>query len=339
MIMAVRELYYLLNSGKNSKFKYFFRNYLRLLCPKWICRTRRERIIKRLSCRCDMDYVMRRVDYYNKLFRHDTLAGKWRESMICLSQQGMCKEGKVYFFDSHEYSRFFKQDLRWNLLAGDIVDVPPVPSIVKSRPLVVNNEFSVLLNMDKVRHFIFVNDKKSFGQKRDMIVFRGKIGVPGSPMFKENRYRFMKQFMDNKLCDLGEIKSRYCTPEWVVDKMTIGEHLDYKFILALEGNDVASNLKWVMSSNSLAVMPRPTCETWFMEGTLVGGVHYVEIKSDFSDLEEKIRYYMENQDEALKIIENAHKYVAQFRDKKRERLISLLVMKTYLSIVNPGAEL
>ena len=66
-----------------------------------------------------------------------------------------------------------------------------------------DNECSVLLNMDKVRHFIFVNDKKSFEQKKNMAVFRGKIGVPGSPMFKENRYRFMKQFMGNPLCALG----------------------------------------------------------------------------------------------------------------------------------------
>ena len=286
-----------------------------------------------------MDYVARRVDYYNKLSRNDALAGRWHGAMADISRQEMCKEGKVYFFDSYEYSRFFRQNLHWKLLAGDIVDVPPVPSIVKSRPLVEHNEYSVLLNMDKVRHFIFVNDKKKFEQKKDMVVFRGKIGVPGSPMFKENRYRFLKQFMGNPICDLGEIKSRYCTPEWVVDKMTIGEHLEFKFILALEGNDVASNLKWIMSSNSLAVMPRPTCETWFMEGTLVGGVHYVEIRPDFSDLEEKMRYYIENPDEARKIIENAHEYVAQFRDKKRERLISLLVMKKYLSIVNPGAEL
>lgn len=73
---------------------------------------------------------------------------------------------------------------------------------------------------------------------------------------------------------------------------TIREHLDYKFIMAIEGNDVASNLKWVMSSNSLAVMPRPTCETWFMEGTLIPDYHYIEVKDDFSDLEEKLNYYI-----------------------------------------------
>lgn len=70
----------------------------------------------------------------------------------------------------------------------------------------------------------------------------------------------------------------------MTDKKTIREHLDYKFIIALEGNDVASNLKWVMSSNSLAVMTRPTCETWFMEGQLIPDYHYVEVKEDFLTL-------------------------------------------------------
>jgi len=116
--------------------------------------------------------------------------------------------------------------------------------------------------------------------------------------------------------------------------MTIGEHLDYKFVMSLEGNDVASNLKWVMSSNSIAVTPRLTCETWFMEGTLIPNYHYIEVKSDFSDLEERLQYFISHPDEAEAIIQHAHEYVAQFQDKKREELISLLVLKKYFEITN-----
>ena len=68
-------------------------------------------------------------------------------------------------------------------------------------------------------------------------------------------------------------------------KKTIREHLDYKFIMALEGNDVASNLKWVMSSNSIAVMTRPTCAALLRAaglrhgrtdraGSYAGGIHF-----------------------------------------------------------------
>ena len=104
--------------------------------------------------------------------------------------------------------------------------------------------------------------------------------------------------------------------------------------MSLEGNDVASNLKWVMSSNSIAVTPRLRRETWFMEGRLEGGVHYVEIRPDFSDLEEKMDHYSNHLDELRTIVDNANRYVAQFRDPRRERYIALLVMQKYFKMTN-----
>ncbi|MGZ8190247.1 MAG: glycosyl transferase family 90, partial [Methylococcaceae bacterium] len=94
-------------------------------------------------------------------------------------------------------------------------------------------------------------------------------------------------------------------------------------------NDVATNLKWVMSSNSVAVMPRPKYETWFMEGTLIPNVHYIEIKDDYSNLEEKINYYEQHPNELSQIVENAHNHVSQFLDSFREKIIALLVLKKY----------
>lgn len=76
-------------------------------------------------------------------------------------------------------------------------------------------------------------------------------------------------------------------------------------------------------------MPRPTCESWFMEGLLKPNYHYIEIKPDFSDLEERIQFYNENIHEALTIIEHAHEYIKQFLDPQREKIISYLVMKKY----------
>ena len=174
---------------------------------------------------------------------------------------------------------------------------------------------------------MFVRDTIPFSQKKDMAIFRGKI--------RQSRVRtkFLEMFFRHPLFDCGVVgRNEGCPDEWMSPKKTIREHLDYKFIMALEGNDVASNLKWVMSSNSLAVMTRPTCETWFMEGTLRPGYHYVEVKEDFSDLEEKLRYYIAHPDEAEEIIRHAHEYVDQFRDKERERIISLVVMDKYFRL-------
>ncbi|TOQ08578.1 glycosyl transferase family 90, partial [Vibrio parahaemolyticus] len=74
-------------------------------------------------------------------------------------------------------------------------------------------------------------------------------------------------------------------------------------ILSLEGMDVATNLKWIMSSNSLCFTPKLRYETWFMEGKLKAGVHFVQVKDDFSDLDEKMDYYLEHPDKAEEIIQ------------------------------------
>lgn len=66
-----------------------------------------------------------------------------------------------------------------------------------------------------------------------------------------------------------------------------------------------------------------------MEGKLVPNYHYIEIKEDLSDLEERLRYYIMHEDEALTIIRHAHEYVEQFKDTTREHLISLLVLQKY----------
>ncbi|MDR2341593.1 MAG: lipopolysaccharide core biosynthesis protein LpsA [Campylobacteraceae bacterium] len=264
---------------------------------------------------------MKRVNYYNKLDK----GFHYNNSMIKIKDFKLRPKLKphVYFLDIYEYIHYFPANNHFSFVFGDVTDIPKIPSIVKSRPIEGDNQNSILLNLDKVRHFLFVKDKKRFEEKSNKLL--GRLAV-----FQSHRIRFWEMYFGHPMCDLGQTNKRHTEhPEWTTRYMTIGEHFNFKFILCLEGNDVATNLKWVMSSNSIAVMPKPTYETWFMEGTLIGDYHYIEIKKDYSDLEEKLTYYIKHTDEALEIIENAHKFVEQFWDKKREKLISLLVLQKY----------
>lgn len=297
---------------------------MRRLVPCGIYRARLHRELGRAASRADSEYIQRRVCYYNKLTSLDNADTFFRESMS-INRLPMTRQ-KVYWFDTMEYARWFAPYLRLMLMEGDITSVPAAPCLLKSRPIAGNNTNSVLLNMDKVRHFIFINDKTPFQEKKDMAIFRGKIDS------KPNRIRFMQRFWGNKRFDLGAIDN--VDARWIKPKLSIYDLLGYRYVMALEGNDVASNLKWIMSSNSIAVMPRPRYETWFMEGTLVPDYHYIEVKDDFSDVEEKLDYYSAHTDEALAIIKHANEYTAQFRDKRRERLISLAVLDKYFSITN-----
>ena len=136
------------------------------------------------------------------------------------------------------------------------------------------------------------------------------------------------------MCDLGHTGNKNLHRAWRKARISIAKHLPYKFLLALEGNDVASNLKWAMSSNSLVIAPKPKIETWFMEGSLEPNVHYLQIRDDYEDLEEKLDFCLSHPAFAQDIIHNAHQYVAQFFDVKREDLISLLVLEKYFYYTN-----
>lgn len=324
IIRVCQRLKYLLHSGKNPKAVYFARNYIRRIIPNAIYRARLYKEMGKAAVRDDRDYITWRVNYYNRLTTFDNAETFFRDS-LALEHLPMTRQ-KVYWFDTMEYARWFPPYLRLMLLEGDITAVPDTPCLLKSRPIADDNANSVLLNMDKVRHFIFINDNLPFEKKKDMAIFRGKVDC------KPNRIRFMQRFRGNGRFDVGAIDN--VRPEWVKPKLSIYDHLEYRYVMALEGNDVASNLKWIMSSNSIAVMPRPRYETWFMEGTLIPGYHYIEVNDDFSDVEDKLDYYSGHIDEALAIIRHANEYVAQFRDKGRERLISLFVLDKYFSMTN-----
>lgn len=301
---------------------------LRDMLPDRLYAMRLNRELERCAAMYDRDYIADRVDYYCKLSRPVTL-GSDSEPIGALQRKG---NPSTYYYDSREALQWFNPELRWHYLFGDIRDIPAEPTVVKSRALGTDNCNSVLLKLDRCRHFVYINDHLQPEEKEDRAIFRGHIGT------RENRALFCRMYADNPRVDAadtlpGATEGHKHTSQ-MKPMMSFYEHLRFRYIMALEGNDVASNLKWIMSSRSAAVMPKPTCETWFMEGRLVGGVHYVEIRPDFSDLEEKMDHYSNHLDELRTIVDNANRYVAQFRDPRRERYIALLVMQKYFKMTN-----
>lgn len=304
---------------KNNKPWYYVRNYCRQYVPMALYRAALKHRLAGFDKldTAGQEYILKRVNYYNKLNKATLSA-----AVPPLSSLKLEKKQKVYFFDAFEFTRYFNPALRALFVFGDVTHIPDEPGIVKSRPILGNNENSVVLKLEKLRHFLFVNDSHTFASKTNRIISRGKAAG------KEHRLLFLEKYYHHPMCDIGQVDRGDNLP-YPAPRMTLEEHLNFKFIMCLEGNDVASNLKWVMSSNSLAVMPKPKYETWFMEGTLIPNYHYVLIKDDYSDLEERMNFYISHPEEAEKIIRNAHEYVSQFKNRKREQLISLMVLNKY----------
>ncbi|MGD1504890.1 glycosyl transferase family 90 [Vibrio harveyi] len=306
---------------KDSKFPYYFSNTLSMLIPRFVYREQAKRLLSTLN-EAEKQYCLERVNYYNKceqLFSVDS-----REQSYAKIGEFKKTKGWTYFFDTRQVIRYFPSEFTFNYINGDVTHIPNVPSFIKSRPIHGDNQNSIVLKLNQIRHFKFVDDEMSYRDKKDMVAWRG-VG------FQPHRQTVIHAFYDHPQCNIGQTRPQEGQP-WEKGFMSIEEQLQYKFLLCIEGNDVATNLKWAMSSNSLVIMSKPKYETWFMEGKLEAGIHYVEVKDDYSDLPEKMDYYLANEQEALAIIENAHQWVEQFKDKRKERLISLMVADKYFTL-------
>lgn len=63
-----------------------------------------------------------------------------------------------------------------------------------------------------------------------------------------------------------------------------------RYLLSVEGNDVATNLKWTLFTESAVLMAPPRKESWLLEAALAPWVHYVPIRRDAADLGAKLRW-------------------------------------------------
>ncbi len=302
---------------KNIKFFFYLSGAWHELLKRLGWRRQLESGLKNLK-KLDTEEVRQRLAYYNNIDLPFTVEGETIANLV------VPRKNKAYYFDLIAYARYFPQHFRINYKFGDITQVPGTPTLVKSRPISGNTTNAVLFKFNSIRHFTFTNDRTPFHKKKNLLIGRSNVK-------QEHRRAFFRMYFDHPLCDLGQINRGTAHDHWLKEKISINEHLKYKFILCQEGNDVASNLKWVMSSNSLAVMPPPKYETWFMEGTLKPNVHYVAIKEDYSDLEERLMHYINHESEALEIIRSANEHVRKFRNSRLEQTLCLLVLDKFFS--------
>lgn len=337
---------------KESRLVYNLKGIARAIIPRFITQKQLDSKIANIFRIYDkkLPYIAKRLNLYNKITTPFSLPHsqeqlplecafkdkKQRDKLSRLAylrvlrpnittlKDNTPKNGSAYYYDSYEWTRYFDDTLRWAYLFEDVNNLLHCPALVKSRPIIEDNQNSIIMQLDKFRHFHFISDSLKFEAKKNLLFFRGAV-------YQEHRQRFFKQYFENPRCDIGHVGKLIfnVNPAWVKPEISIKAHLLYKFLLSLEGFDVASNLKWILSSNSLCIMPKPEMETWFMESCLQNRVHYAEIKQDYSDVEMVLDYYLSNPNEAKEITMNANRYCKQFFDKKLEAALNLLVLRKY----------
>lgn len=320
MLMSMNYYKKYILAGKRIPLLFYISNWFANLLPRTYWIHKRGKLLKGWEQRADADYIRDRVNLYCRLDRLYSVDDR----SVSVKDVNRHNFQSRYAFDAQSALRYFPGSAKVGFIDGDIRVNPEFPSIIKCRRLNgEGEENAVVLNLDSIRHWLNPHDNIPFEKKIPKLFFRGDI------YDKPDRIRFFEQWSDNELFDLGDTNNRFPS-KWHSRFVTIPEHFSYQFILALEGYDMASSLQWIMASGCVPVMPRPTVEGWLMHSKLIPGVHYIEIKSDFSDVGDKIRYYASHQEEAKKIAEESKKFIEQFKDKRREKIISILTVEKYL---------
>ena len=201
-----------------------------------------------------------------------------------------------------------------SVAVGDNRSSFDTPTLVKSRARDSKN--CVLFKLNPSRHWAPCSIAKEndirFRDKLPAVCWRGvTTGLwsdDADVEINSSRFHLMKQWSESSdsILNIGLTqfapsvthklgnKTREMINNFLREKLTIGEQLRYRYILSLEGNDVATNLKWIMCSNSIPVMPMPSVECWAMEFTLEPWINFIPIKHDTSDLLEAVSFAEEN---------------------------------------------
>lgn len=193
--------------------------------------------------------------------------------------------------------------LRQSLLEGS--DVQPI--VWK---LAIHRHFGLL---DEV-----VEEDISWDRKRNMAVFRGQLtGSLGGGYNKhlspeQNcrnliRCRLVYDHNNSKLVDARLTSTRKRLPDVLngvnltTPSVSLKDLLAFKGIVMLEGNDVASGLKWALLSQSVVLMPMPRHTSWAMEELLEPWVHFVPLSDDAMDVQAKMQWVVDHDAEARQI--------------------------------------
>ena len=229
-----------------------------------------------------------------------------------------------YIVDIDRYKTYTDRDF-W-LQCNEPYLGQPFPVLVKFRSL-DQKSTGVLANLNSYKHWklcgLINQIDIPWNEKKNKVIWRGATtgldyyGEDGrkGPFweYRKNKYKrdqFVKDY-HNKF-DIGFsyiVESAQGLDKFVKRPMPIQELLKNKYIVSIDGNDKSSSINWILTSNSIPVMPKPRFHSWLCEPWLKPNIHYVEVKQDFSDFEEKIEWCNNHDKECQQIAENGKNFI------------------------------
>jgi glycosyltransferase involved in cell wall biosynthesis len=152
--------------------------------------------------------------------------------------------------------------------------------------------------------------------RKTQVFWRGTVSGFDRPSLREKivKLLFNNINSDVKFAFIGNNKEKETIDKkYIVEKRSeLQEFLYYKYLLIIDGHVIASNHQWTFGSGAVPIMiTHPDNNYWF-KSFLIPMKHYVPIKYDLSDLEEKIEWLVNNDAKAHKIAKNAMAFSKEF---------------------------
>ena len=125
-----------------------------------------------------------------------------------------------------------------------------------------------------------------------------------------SRFRAVEQFFGANFVNFGIVSNDIYTGRHDFygdrrsNRLSKAEICSYKYLLSLEGGDVATNFIWGANTNSIVFKQEYPWEV-FYDAHFLPWIHYIPIKYDLSDLEEQFYFCEKNPALCREIINNA----------------------------------
>jgi hypothetical protein len=147
-------------------------------------------------------------------------------------------------------------------------------------------------------------------QRKNIVFWRGGCSGYDRPSLrmKVTNILYGNKFADVRITKWGNWERGQPIPkEQFGDRCGLDKHVLHKYILIIDGNCIASSHQWVFGSGSVPIMiTHPSNNYWFKK-YIKPMINYVPIEYDLSDLEDKIKWLVDNDDKAKEIATNALK--------------------------------
>jgi hypothetical protein len=247
--------------------------------------------------------------------------------------------GNEYSWDALRlhFRRHMPEKLRLLMYFGDGQPYEPLPVFTKARELPdakppehAHAPDPILTLMNVRYHYLRLRwsklQERDWHHKKDTIVWRGINTGSTRKKVVETYWNHSRHDIDIAFSKLragtSDIPSSHVRPGMFVYQLR-----KYKYLLSIEGNDVATGLKWMLYSNSVVFMAPPTHVSWAMEDKLVPYYHYVPVKPDFSDLEVQLEWARENDALCQEIARQSTQYMEALWTSKRAKLANQVIIE------------